>query len=152
MRRGENGRPRKKYGAWRDGFIAWGDAKQDRREQAKQRRHLAKIEAKRLKQEGKSDAEAKKQTQKMLGTLPGDKPVDFFQSYAFDLFQHFNLDRPELVRQRLGGLDRWIGDLADRCEEAGVRLLLLGDHGQETVSHYVDLKACLLYTSPSPRD
>jgi len=83
------------------------------------------------------------QTRAMLGELPGDKPVDFFQSYAFDLFQHFNLDQRDTVRTWLRELDGWIGETAERCERAGVPLLLLADHGQARVEHYLDLKQAL---------
>ena len=56
----EDGRPRKKHAAWRDGIIRGVEAKQERREAARQRKHLARIEAQRLKAAGATEEEAER--------------------------------------------------------------------------------------------
>jgi hypothetical protein len=47
--KGDKGRPRPKYAAWRDPIIAWIDDKQKARREAKERKHIAKLELASLK-------------------------------------------------------------------------------------------------------
>jgi serine/threonine protein kinase len=56
--RGEAGRTREKFAAWRDPVVNWIDAKQQARREAEQRRHLKAVEAKALQAEGMDAAEA----------------------------------------------------------------------------------------------
>jgi eukaryotic-like serine/threonine-protein kinase len=59
--RGEQGKARPKYGAWRDMMIAWMESRLAQRKQERERRVLEKVERARLKSEGLSnkDAQAK---------------------------------------------------------------------------------------------
>ena len=66
---GDDGRPRKKQGAWRDGVIGWIEQKQKGRQEARQRKHLQRIEEKSLKAEGANEAEAKKKAQAAADTM-----------------------------------------------------------------------------------
>ncbi len=65
----DEGRPRKKHGAWRDAMIRWIDQKQALREATRQRRHLHKIEVQRLKAEGKSDLEAARDAERLADQM-----------------------------------------------------------------------------------
>jgi hypothetical protein len=83
-------------------------------------------------------------TKRILDTLPSPgAQVDFVQSYGLDLFEHWNLDRPEQVRQRLSELDGWLADTDAKCRDAGVPMLIFSDHGQQAVTDYIDLPAIL---------
>lgn len=66
---GERGKDRKKWAAWRDPLIAWIDAKQKSRKERKEHRHLAKLEARRLKAEGVGEREAKKKADRAAETM-----------------------------------------------------------------------------------
>jgi len=59
-----DGRPRPRHAGWRDALIEWFDRRQREHEEAKQRRHLQRVEMQRLRAEGKDDqaalAEARK--------------------------------------------------------------------------------------------
>ncbi|MGB7158679.1 MAG: protein kinase [Tepidisphaeraceae bacterium] len=66
---GDKGRPRPKYAAWREPVIAWIDEKQKARREAKERKHLAKLEQASLKAKGYSDTAAKKKAARLAETL-----------------------------------------------------------------------------------
>jgi serine/threonine protein kinase len=53
------GKPRSKFAAWREPVVAWIDALQKRRQEAKERAHLQTIEQKNLEAQGVSAGEAK---------------------------------------------------------------------------------------------
>lgn len=71
------------------------------------------------------------------------KTLSILEVYAFDLFQHWNLDRPEAMRAKLAEIDRQVAKVEGQCREQGVRFMLLSDHGQEPVHHYIDLARTL---------
>jgi len=56
--RGEGGKPRPTHAKWRDAVIRWIDARQHRREELKQQKHLARVEKQALQAQGKSEKEA----------------------------------------------------------------------------------------------
>ncbi|MEX0652742.1 MAG: protein kinase [Phycisphaeraceae bacterium] len=55
----DQGRPRRKYGAWRDGLIQWIDRREEQREQARRQKLLHRIEVRRARAEGKTEWEAR---------------------------------------------------------------------------------------------
>ena len=57
----EERRPKAKFAAWREPIIRWIEARQEQRRLARERAVLQKLEEKRLKAEGASEAEAKEQ-------------------------------------------------------------------------------------------
>jgi predicted AlkP superfamily pyrophosphatase or phosphodiesterase len=69
--------------------------------------------------------------------------LEFFELYAFDLLQHWNLDRPQIMGQALRQVDETVGELYERCDRSGLRFLLLSDHGQEPVVGAIDLMAAI---------
>lgn len=75
--RSDNGRARKRYGVWRDGVVRWVDARQQMREEARQRKHLQRIEERRLRAEGKTEAEAKRHAAKVA-----DEILDHVSDYS----------------------------------------------------------------------
>ncbi len=56
-------KPRKRFATWRDPIARWLDGVEEARKNAKNRRELARVEAKRLKATGVSEQEAEKQAQ-----------------------------------------------------------------------------------------
>ena len=56
--RGEMGKAREKFGAWREPIIAWIDARQQARKAARERKHLQAVEVKALQAEGMNAGEA----------------------------------------------------------------------------------------------
>lgn len=66
---GDKGRPRPKYAAWREPVIAWIEAKQKARREAKERKLIAKLELESLKAKGYSETAAKKKADRVAETL-----------------------------------------------------------------------------------
>jgi len=56
---GENGRPRKRSGRWRDVLVRWMESTLKARKMARDKRHLQALEARALKAQGVSEAEAR---------------------------------------------------------------------------------------------
>lgn len=77
--------------------------------------------------------------------------LDLVELYALDLFSHWNLDRPEAMRNMLRLTDELLREAAGRARHLGLRTLLVVDHGQEPVRHAIDLPR-LLAGSGVPRD
>jgi eukaryotic-like serine/threonine-protein kinase len=65
----DEGRPRPKSGAWRDGLVEWIDRKQASRDEARQRRHLQKVEERRLVAQGQSEDDARQKSQQVADGL-----------------------------------------------------------------------------------
>jgi len=61
--KGDDGKPRRRHGVWRDGAIAWIDEKLRAREEAKQAKHLQKIEREKLKAQGMNELQARKEAE-----------------------------------------------------------------------------------------
>ena len=76
--------------------------------------------------------------------------LDLLEFYALDLFSHWNLDRAEAMREKLGQTDRLLQQAADRARRLGLRVVLVVDHGQEQVRQTLDLPR-LLADSGVPR-
>jgi hypothetical protein len=67
--RGEAGKARATHGAWRDVVLGWIEAKQQARQEARQRRHLKAVEAKALEAAGMDAAEASNQAEAMAEAI-----------------------------------------------------------------------------------
>lgn len=64
-----DGRARPRYAGWRDGLIEWLDLHQQQREEARQRRHLQRVELQRLRAEGVDDQQAMAEARRAAGDL-----------------------------------------------------------------------------------
>jgi hypothetical protein len=72
--------------------------------------------------------------------LPTDgTALEFLEMYALDLVQHWHLDDEAVMQDALSHTDRFVRELHARCQERGVRFVLLVDHGQEPVVGTVSL-------------
>ena len=67
--RGDSGRTRKKFRAWRDGLIRWMDDRLKADKERKERQHLQKVEEKNLQAQGVDILAARKQAQAMADVL-----------------------------------------------------------------------------------
>lgn len=64
-----DGRARPRHAGWRDGLIEWFDLHQQQREEARQRRHLQRVELQRLRAEGVDDQQAVAEARRSAGEL-----------------------------------------------------------------------------------
>jgi hypothetical protein len=88
-----------------------------------------------------------------MGRLPsGDAALEFLEVYALDLFQHWNLDRPDAVRRVYARFDRLLSGVRERCRRAGRTLLLVSDHGQERVQGTIPLRRELAHVKVPASD
>ncbi|MGE0605916.1 MAG: protein kinase [Pirellulales bacterium] len=69
--RGERGKAREKFRAWRDPLITWIDGKQRARREAKETKHLRKVEEQGLKSQGMTIAEARQRAERTAEALVG---------------------------------------------------------------------------------
>jgi serine/threonine protein kinase len=67
--RGEAGKGREKFAAWREPVVRWIEARQQARHEAQQRKHLKAVEAKALKAKGMAAAEAEQKAGQMAEKL-----------------------------------------------------------------------------------
>lgn len=87
-----------------------------------------------------------------IHTFPrANKRLDFVEFYGFDLFSHWHLDQMDKIKAKLNAVDGFVRRLHQRCQDAGVALMLLVDHGQEPIRASVNLKKALKQ-SGIPRD
>lgn len=83
-----------------------------------------------------------------LGSLAQDvlaSPIrlEFVEMYALDLYQHWHLDNEEGMRKALAETDRFVERLRDGCDENDYTLVLLSDHGQQSVVGTIPLLQAL---------
>ena len=64
---------------------------------------------------------------------------EFLQMHAMDIYQHWQIDDDEGMREALGRTDRFVARLRDNCAGSGHTLVLLCDHGQELVRNKIPL-------------
>lgn len=67
--KGLTGRPREKFGAWRDPIVSWIDARSRARQEARERRHLQLIEQKNLQAQGMSEQEARQKAERAADVM-----------------------------------------------------------------------------------
>ncbi len=79
------------------------------------------------------------------------KRLDFVEFYGFDLYSHWHLDQMDKIHEKMGYVDSFVKRLHQRCQDAGVTLLLLIDHGQEPIKASINIKK-ILKVSGVPRD
>jgi hypothetical protein len=84
--------------------------------------------------------------------IDGRPMLEFIELYAFDLFCHWNLDRPDAVRDQIHRLDALIAQACEAAERHGMKTLLAVDHGQEPVRHTIDLASLLKQSSVPGND
>jgi type I phosphodiesterase/nucleotide pyrophosphatase len=65
--------------------------------------------------------------------------LEFLEVQALDVIQHWHMDAPNRVDRAYRAIDAFLRGLRARCEERGVTLVLLVDHGQEPVSGIIPL-------------
>jgi len=58
---------------------------------------------------------------------------EFIEMYALDLYQHWHLDNEEGMKKALAETDQFVERLRDGCGGSDYTLVLLSDHGQESV-------------------
>ncbi len=90
---------------------------------------------------------------KLVSELPtkGLK-LEFLEMYAFDLTQHWNLDRPDAMQAAYTYTDRFVEQLHQNCLRHHVSLLVLVDHGQEPVRGTIPLISRLNQSGISQSD
>jgi serine/threonine protein kinase len=67
--KGIRGKDRKKHGPWRDALIAWIDERMKARKEARERKYLAKVQARELKAKGMTDKEAQAKAEQEANTM-----------------------------------------------------------------------------------
>ena len=83
----------------------------------------------------------------LLRQLPsGDRLLEFVEMYALDLVQHWHLDNASVMDDAFGRTDQFVRDMHARCQNRGVRFMLLVDHGQEPVVGTIPLVQALKAT------
>lgn len=91
---------------------------------------------------------------RILRTLrAGDQPIEkiidntfcfeLLDHYAIDILCHWNLDRPDVVREGFQRVDKFVARAHERARQLGMRTVVLVDHGQEAVRTYIDLNRIL---------
>ena len=84
---------------------------------------------------------------KLQTSLPtGHYALEFLEFYAFDILSHWDLDRPTVMRKHLYIVDNFVRTLHRQCQQKGVTMILLVDHGQELVQDSINLKRQLEQT------
>lgn len=73
---------------------------------------------------------------------PTDHKLQFLELHCFDLTSHWYLDKPEMMKGFSLQIDRTVEKLSANCQERGVTLALLLEHGQEPVpqKNHINLK------------
>jgi hypothetical protein len=73
--------------------------------------------------------------------LGAGERLEFLEVRGIDVFEHWNLDNAAAMAMAYRLADRFVADLARRCDRDGALLLLVSDHGQEIVRRRIDLAA-----------
>jgi Type I phosphodiesterase / nucleotide pyrophosphatase len=81
---------------------------------------------------------------KILGkACSRDAHLEFLELHSLDIIEHWNLDDSGAMNGFYREVDTFIKSLHQKCEQAGVTLLILSDHGQEQVKGTIDIKGQL---------
>lgn len=82
--------------------------------------------------------------ERLAETLPSAMcALEFLEIQALNVFQHWHLDAPDRLDRGYRAIDRFLHGLRARCEERGVTLMLLVDHGLEPVTGILPLMEAL---------
>jgi hypothetical protein len=77
--------------------------------------------------------------------------LEVVEVHCLDRVQHWWLDRPDAIRGFYRRIDAFLARLSDVLQERRVPLLLMSDHGMESVRNYLDLGG-ILAGSGLPRE
>jgi hypothetical protein len=70
----------------------------------------------------------------VVSRYPTDHRMQFLEFHCFDLVSHWYLDRMEVMNPIIRKVDDAVAALSKKCEEQGVLLCVLFEHGQELVT------------------
>jgi hypothetical protein len=94
-----------------------------------------------------------KDMERLLPEMPASGLlIEFVEFYGLDLFSHWNLDRQDMMAERLREVDLIAGQLHRQCQARGTTMLLLVDHGQEEVRGSIDIQEVLRASGVSRED
>lgn len=85
-----------------------------------------------------SDEDATKSVMKSL--CREDKLLEILELYSLDRYQQWNLHDEHRVGQAYKKVDRFLELLMAKCERFGKALMILSDHGHQTISRSCDLR------------
>jgi predicted AlkP superfamily pyrophosphatase or phosphodiesterase len=81
---------------------------------------------------------------KLLPILCSDNhTLEILELYSIDRYQQWNLDNAGDVNNFYGSIDEFLGNLAAKCEAAGMSLMILSDHGHEKIRESIDIVSLL---------
>lgn len=85
---------------------------------------------------------------------PTEHKMQFLELHCFDLSSHWYLDKPEVMAPLIRQIDDCVAKLAKKCEEEGVVLSLLIEHGQELTpkENHINLRKIVADTGVSRKD
>lgn len=85
---------------------------------------------------------------------PTDHRLQFLELHCFDLTSHWYLDKPEVMKDFSLQIDRCVETLAKHCEERGVTLSIVIEHGQERTlkENHFNLQKLIKDTGVSRKD
>lgn len=73
----------------------------------------------------------------------GEYALDWLELYTLNRTQQWHMHRPDRIRKCYALMDRFIERLHQKCKSSGVTLVLLSDHGFETVKESINLESHL---------
>jgi hypothetical protein len=82
----------------------------------------------------------------------GTYKLEFLELYCLDMLQHWNLDNVAKINMFYSIFDNFIKNLYKKCQNKGVALMILSDHGMEKVKGCIDIKGELRKLGLSERD
>ena len=85
----------------------------------------------------------------LAGAGNGDHVLEMVDCHCLDHLQHWMMSRPDAIRSFYRGVDGFVAALHEKCERAGIRFVLLSDHGMEPNHRVVDLMAALRHADLS---
>ena len=68
-----------------------------------------------------------------------DKLLEVLELYSLDRYQQWNLDDEKRVNDAYAKVDSFLERLMAKCRRSGKALLIVSDHGHETISESIDL-------------
>ena len=65
--------------------------------------------------------------------------LEFLHIHSLDTLQHWNLDDPNRFTKFCTKIDSFVQELHSKCNDKGITMILLSDHGQEPVKGSIDI-------------